>query len=545
VAVKTWYPQARVVLQVILDGFGDSDADSDTLVIPVLPKSCTVHINSYKQADSYEIVFDASDFPIDPRLVRAGAAEIYIFQTNGLAAGITSLSRRDPLADPDPSGTRPRTPLETALLDMGTPVSRDKFTLGNKPRIVGLFDQNDMELSESGKWVTITGQDYTAHLASIQFPPTPSGYARQIPTGKRLDLFVTDMVTAADPNGNLTVDVRGLDPTSLPVVGANETRSTARGIPIEQGTTYWDVIYKTVERYGFIAYVDGLDVVISKPKNLSDANANTIKHMAWGTNLTHLSLKRKLGKEQVPTIIARSYDPKTKQTLSVEYPPGQTIDTSVVIDSVGKGKQQRHKVHSRIKETTHVSKTGKVKTTLRERDEFQFVDVYGITDRATLLQVAETRYHLLGKAERTILAKTKDLSDLDQRDILGVAAGDAFMIEWDEFNRALLADPTVTQGEKAAYLIGRGYNSEVAFTVAQYYQQLDISDRPVRFKEGTITFDNDQGIEIEMELQDFIVIDGQRPDDGSVREPRTSRNHAALTDANGKPIGGNIVGASK
>src|ERR1700742_2831628 len=68
-------PQARAILQVILDGFGDSLRDSEIQVIPILPKNVTIHINSYKQADSYELVFEAIDLPFDPQLIRAGAAE--------------------------------------------------------------------------------------------------------------------------------------------------------------------------------------------------------------------------------------------------------------------------------------------------------------------------------------------------------------------------------------------------------------------------------------------------------------------------------------
>ncbi len=542
-SANVYYPQCRAILQVILDGYGSSDADTDVLVVPVLPKSATVHINSYKQADSWELVFDAGDLPFDPRLIRSGSAEIFIFQTPGVADRRRTLSRREPLSNPDTGGVRPRDPVDSILLELNSPVARDRFTLGNKPRIVGLFDEDDLEMSESGKWVTISGQDYTAHLASIQFPPEPNGTARRIPTGKRLDDFVRDLLASADPSGNLTVDVRGVEDSDLPTVGAAETRSTTRGIPVEQATTYWDVIYKTVIRYGFIAFVDGLDVVISRPKTITDKDATQIKHLAWGKNLAHLSLKRHLGKEQVPTIIVRSYDPRSKKTISVEYPQNGTIDRSVVLDY--KGKHGKTKVHANVKESTHVSKKGKVKTTLRERDEYQFVDVFGITDKAILLQMAENRYHLLGKAERTVTCKTRDLTTNDGSgnivDMLNVAAGDAFIIEWSDFNREMLSNPDVPEARKASYLVNLGYNTEIANAIARHYATLEGLDRPLRFREGTISYDAEQGVEIEMELLDFIVIDGIRPDDGSVRVGRSARNHAKLLDGNGHRIGSGLI----
>lgn len=529
---RYYYPQARAILQVIFDGYGDSARDSAIQVIPVIPKNVTVHVNSYKQADSFELVFDAGDLPIDPRLIRAGAAEVFIFQTASNTERRRVLSRRQPLSDADPGAVREREPLDTVDLELGTDASRDAFTLGNKPRIVGTFDDSDVELSESGKWVTIKGQDYTAYLASIQFPPLPNGTARRIPVGKRLDLIVDELLEEADPDRQLAVLVRGLDPATMPIVGA-EVATNKRGIPVENGTSYWDVIYKLVERYGLICFVDGLDVVISRPKTITDRDVSQIKRMAWGKNLEHLTMRRHLGKEQAPTVVVRSYDPKVG-TLTAEFPTGQISREGIF--KTGGGKHHKIKFKRRVKETTTKSKRGKVKTTVRERDEYQIVTVHGITDPDVLAQIAENRYHLLGKSERTVIARTRDLRDLNQADILSVSAGDAYTIEWDEFNLELLANPSVSLAAKARHLEARGFNTEVAQEIAKRYEILRALDRPLRFKEGTIEYDADKGISIEMELQDFMVLDGIREGSGATRTP-TLEQRRALTKRDGKPIG--------
>jgi len=392
---RIYRPQARAILQVIFDGYGDSVRDSAVQVIPIIPKSVTVHVNSYKQADSFELVFDARDLPIDPRLIRAGAAEIFLFGTKSNTERRSVVDRRSPLAEPDPGGVRERDQIGTLKLELESDESRDAFTLGNKPRIVGTFDDADIELSESGKWVTIKGQDYTAYLASIQFPPNADGTARRIPIGKRLDLIVDELLEEADPDRQLAVLVRGLDAGKMPIVGAEvrvvdaggsggtEVRNNNRGIPVESGTSYWDVIYGLVERYGFICFVDGLDVVISRPKTITDKDVAQIKRMAWGQNLEHLTLRRHLGKEQAPTIVVRSYDPRVG-TITAEFPSGQ-IERSGIFKTGGKGKVSFKR---RVKETTTKAKGGKVKTTVRERDEYQIVVVHGITDPAVLERIA-------------------------------------------------------------------------------------------------------------------------------------------------------------
>lgn len=530
--VRTFRPQARAILQVIFDGYGESARDSEIIAIPVIPKSVTIHRNSYKQADSFDMVFEAGDLPMDPALIRAGAAEIFLFQVSGSGDTRRVLSRREPLASADPGAVRPRDPIDTIGLGLGTDASRDSFTLGYKPQIVGLFDDTDIELSESGKWVSLKGQDYTAYLAATQFPPNADGTARRIPTGKRLDLLVDDLLGEADPDGQLAVAVRGIEPGALPIVGS-QVSANARGIPVEQGTSYWDVIYKIVERCGFIVFVDGLDVVISRPKTITDRDVPNIKRMAWGKNLEHLTMRRHLGKEQAPTIVVRSYV-QGKGTLTAEYPEGQIDRSTTVVSRTG---SQKLKFKRRVKERTSTSKKGKVKTTVRERDEYQIVTVHGISDPAALKRIAENRYHLLGKAERTVVARTRDLRDLRDLDLLTITAGDAFLIEWDEFNRELLSNPAIAMNAKIRHLVDKGFNVAVANEIAKRFEMLQGLARPLRLRECTLEYDADNGVSIEMELQDFVVVDGIRSGSGATRQPTLDKRRDSLTKAGGKPVG--------
>lgn len=538
-------PQCRAILQVILDGFGDSVQDSEIQVIPILPKSCTIHINSYKQADSYELVFEANDLPFDPGIIRAGAAEIFLFDSpSNNAPGVRVLDRAHPLSSVDPGGTRPRSQTESLDLDLG--INADEFTLSYKPRIVGTFDDDDLEMSESGKWVTIRGQDYTAFLRAIQWPPNAGGTARRIPSGKRLDLIVEDLVAEADPDGQLAVAVRGLDASTLPTVGGNnEVATNKRGIAVKQETSYWDVIYGLVERYGFICFVDGLDVVISRPKTITDKDVSSVRRLVWGRNLEHLTLKRHLGKEQAPTQVVRCYVPG-KGTLTAEFPDGQIDRSGVFVGhALGKGgKGGKLSFKRRVKERTTISKKGKVKTTVRERDEFSIVTVHGITDPAVLRRIAENRYHLLGKAERIVTAKTRDLKVLtgDTRDgvlanLLEVSAGDAFTVEWDEFNSEMLQNRDLTDAVKEARLRARGYQAGVAAAIVRHFGILQAMVRPLRFKEGTIEYYAEKGVSIELQLQDFLVLDGIRGDSGAVRKPTLVQRRESLRKPDGKPVG--------
>lgn len=530
--MPTFYPQARAVLQLVLDGFSDPDADSPPLTVSVLPKACTVHKNSYKQADAWELVLDANDCPFDPDLVRSGGVEIYLFQTAGFSSDPRVVSRQDPVIA-DPTGLRPRDPIDALKLDLSLPDARQAFTLGNAPLVTGAFDEHALELSGSGKWVTISGQDYTAHLAGMQWPPTESGRARKIPTGRRVDLIMAEILAEADPDSKLRLDVRGLDPTDLPIVGASETASTRRGIPVQQNTSYWDILYKLATRHGLICFVDGLSVVLSRPQNLDASNLDRVLQMAWGRNVESLKLSRHLGKEQAPTIVAKGFDPVTKRTIVVEYPEGSRTLTAKFV------KADVRKTHTveriKAKKTATAKKHGKTTTTIRRKDEYQELPLYGVSDPVLLRRAAQNMYQVLGRGERKVVLTTKDLKDSEETSLLQVRAGSAVSVAFEDFNRELLSNPDVPAASKVAHLLERGYNRVVAETLAERFTQLEGLRRPLRVREVTFEYDSATGISVEMELVDFILVDGSR--DGVDKTTRIETREARLQRADGSRVG--------
>jgi hypothetical protein len=338
--------------------------------------------------------------------------------------------------------------------------------------------------------------------------------------------------------------VRGIDPAALPVVGANEVHGSARGIPVDQGTKYWDVIYKIAERYGFVVFVEGVDVVLCQGKSITANDYSPVAVLTWGKNLQHLTLERELGKEQVPTIIARGYDQTTRQTISVEYPPNQIDHTRQkhVNEVKVRGTEKRATTTERHR-AKKASGKAKTTTTLRQRDEYQYVTVRGPVTRELLERAAQNRYQQLGRAERRVIAKTRDLRDSGTAsrgpgDMLKLTAGDAVSILWDEFNRETLSDPNVPADEKVEHLVARGFNRAVANAIATHYEQLAGLDRPLYVTEVTYQYSADDGIDIEIEMKDFIMVDGIRSDSGTPSQPRGEKHRAGLVKHDGSTLGG-------
>lgn len=494
---RVYYPNARAILQVIFDGFGTSAQDTAPKIIPVLPKSVTVHKNSYRQADSWKLTFDALDLPIDPSLIRAGAVEIYLFQTDGLKAAQRVLDRK--LTSINIPSYKARDMVDQIELDLKQAAAVDKFTRQTKPIVAGLFDEADLEMSSSGRWMSISGQDYTDHLIKIQYPPDKKGRARRIPTGRKVHVILAELLAEADPTGRLSVALRNIKAADVPVVGAREVRGNKRGIPVDSNTSYWDVMYKLATRHGLILFVDGIEVVLTRPQNIMDARTHNVTKFAWGHNIEHMNLKRHLGKQQVPQIIVQGYDLKKKKPVQAKYP----------------------------------LKADKSPTGLNvKRNEYQYVTAWGISDPKVLREMAKTAFHLLGRAERKITMKTRDLRDMRNDDILNLAAGDAVSVKFDPFNAETLQSMTVP--ERVRHLTDRGYGFAISQVIADSFQKLEMLSRPLRVREVTYEFSQDNGISIEMELQDFIVIGGDRLASNRISENESRGLAGQISDA-GEP----------
>jgi len=491
---KVFYPNARAILQVVFDGFGTSAQDTPPKIIPIIPKSLTVHKNSYRQADSWELVFDARDLPIDPALIRAGAVEIFLFQASGLDHEQRVLDRK--LSKINIPNYKPRDMVDEIALEIGRADAIDKLARSTKPIIAGLFDEANMEMTPNGRWMSISGQDYTDHLIKIQYPPDKKGRARRIPTGRKLDVILAQLLAEADPTGRLRIKLRGLSKSDMPTVGNTEVRGNKRGIPVESSTSYWDVMYKVAIRYGFILFVDGIEVVLSRPKNIKSDKTTKILKFAWGHNILNMEMKRNLSKQQVPQIIVQGYDPKRKKSTSVAYP----------------------------------EKADKKPTGIGvKRNEYQFVPVYGISDPKVLRRMAENLFNLLGSGERKLTMTTKDLRDMRGDDLLSLATGDALSIKFDPFNREILQG--LPDGEKVKYLTDRGYGFAIAQVISESYTKLEMLTRPLRVREVTYEFSQEEGVTIELELQEFIVVGGDRLASTKVSDSEATGLAGLLSDA--------------
>ncbi len=437
---NVFYPQARATLSVVLENYGDP---KKPLVFPVIPRSVTIYSNSYKEADTWSLEFEAHGLPFTPELIRAGQAEIYLYQTPGIGQTPETLRADDP-----------------------------SETIGLEPSIVGLFDEYGIEFSDNGGTCTIDGQDFTSLFIAKQWDPS-----KRVKLGRRLDVVVSELMKEVSGADAMTVKIEPAD-LAMPVVGGVTGRATKNGLSFADFNTYWDVIYDVVARAGFIVFVRNLDVVITTPQNYI-AGRSQERKMLWGRNIASLSMSRRLGKEQVPIIEARSYDDKARKTISARYP-----------DNV------------KVKPVTGLG---------TKRDEVRIVTLYGIRDLATLKRAAESYYNLVARSEQKLELQTMDLVDVEGTDLLELRAGDAMSIGFDAFNSDSLVLEGQTREQRINTLKDLGYDPVVAAEIATAFDRVNLFKRPFRVREVSFEWSHESGLSISVELQNYVDIRGQDP----------------------------------
>jgi len=425
--VTVWHPRCHALLSVVLDGRGAPD--SGPLLVETTPRSATVSRNGYHDADTWSLEFDARALPFDPEIVSGAAAFIYMFNSSSLD-------------------------------------DRREWAVPGFEMVRGIADDAFLEMSEDGMVFRLEGRDYTSLLSDPEWDPRD-----RIPFGESLDKTIQELADAAAPPGTRArfEVVFDSDFHSPPRVGASQRKTKRKGLWVKPGTSYWQVIYDLALSHGFIAYVQGEQIIITDPETQTRQSLERAPRLVYGRNLMSLSCERKLTKERVPQIKIVGYDPATGKRVEVVYP----------------------------------ERSDKVTTGLgTKRDEVMLLPApRGVSDRETLKRVARSRYMGMARSETTYHAETMDLESLDGQDLLRLQAGSPIALQFDAFNRETMRSLSVS--ERVAHLEIMGYPPKVSAFVADHFDRVDQFRQAHYGQTFTYHFGADDGLRIEIDAQNY------------------------------------------
>ncbi len=395
-------------------------SDNLSFVMDRVPKTAQVELPGYRQAGKFTLEFDWRELPIDPRLVRSAAVEIFFgtVSPDDFSTGMTRVE----------ANGRRRSILRTA--DDGGVPRDDLMTL------CGVADTWFISQTGESSMVKIEGRDLRGIFLDS---PVNEEMATKLDLTQSLDLVILEILASHPAAAYMTIIYAaedwpgGVPPSVLDKDGLTRVRRKAQGDGASASTqddklSMWDLITRYCFLVGAIPYFRGRSLVLrpalsvfdqSKPKFSSsdkvfdpvtrvddEGSAFTTRKMVFGRNIKELTFERKLSGVKVPTIEVVSFDTSSKtrgagKLLIAQWPPADQTAAKM----------------------TNVSPSGEV-----AQEDKLVISVPGVRNLDKLTGVARSIWEEVGRGELGGSCKTGQVASFkggnEDPDLLRLRPGD-------------------------------------------------------------------------------------------------------------------------
>ncbi|MFB6373327.1 MAG: hypothetical protein ABEN55_09485 [Bradymonadaceae bacterium] len=439
---RVYHPEARCNLVFApREGYRPGREIELTAVQPISVQATSNPVN---KADTFEVTFEETLFPIDPRQVRSMSVDIHMGDSGSL--------------DQD--------------LDVATNAHRMFF--GVVDELQSAFPEDDTTT------VTFTGRDYSAFLLDKEWGQ------RTVQLGRPLDMIVRDVLSTFDAEQQLDVRVEGFNgpaPT-VSAVTQKERQYAAKGEDsVKKG------LDQLAKRAGALITVQYDEVVVRPPRN---TNTTSIKPLfVAGRNLSNLEVTRQLGANDLPNVLVQAVDPNTREVVEGQFP--RPFKGDVEISKSGQGGQTSRTKSTKVKkfQVQLSSPTRSQLDTIAERIFRRF-------------EQQQLEVHFETKDMRTWeVVGTQTTRPAPSYEVASLKNGDAIRILIDRDTRSIL-DRAVSKQHKARQLQSKGYSPKVAEQLAESWKGLN---HPLWVSEARHNLDADGGYTLEVDAQNAITVE--------------------------------------
>lgn len=271
-AARTYYPRCRVILDVLLEDFGDGTT-GESHTYEVVPRSASWTRNDLRTADEFTLELDYRDFPLDPRTVRAVSVAIY-------AGDVV-----------DPSAQLDKDNEDTQVF-------------------VGLVDEPETALSGDQEVVRLSGRDQTA-----LFLGEPWRWGA-IDITRPLSTILSEIIAAVPVAEGFTVEVDASASDAVLSEWLGKDLWTYTG-----GDDVWTVMVALCAVAGLVPVVDRDVLRVLSPATMT---AQTVGFL-YGSNVSSLGFRRRLSEERTKRVQLTAWDPSTRTSTQVLYPTDPTV----------------------------------------------------------------------------------------------------------------------------------------------------------------------------------------------------------------------------
>lgn len=509
----------KLGLQQPLPSGVDPNLSTDGAVIfTAIPATATVVRAPTKDADTLQLVFAYSDLPIDPRCVRSALV--------GVALGTTDRE------DYENGMLRElRRAADGSLTSIVLHEDGQEQRLHSTTRFVGFVSVWKCSFGLDGDIVVLDCVDVSAVLRQQPLlghkidmtKPVDVGVQNLIdefPTSKGIKVVLGTPVAdeVQKPTGTLVpADI-------LPPALKTRKGKVAKANTKSEKMTVWDHITDTCLRLGLIPVMRQFTLYLLEPRVLFRDLLNPIR-MVYGRNIERLEMARKMEGITTDTIEIRCPDRSIGRVRWARYPVLSGEPKSGILGKPGSPQPV-------------LSRSSKVTPNGTGHEVVRVLTVRGVAELATLEKIAESTFHEIGRQEIVGSFSTYDIDSFEaetEADLLDLQSGDAVMllVEQQASNPEEVGATTYQElqllsvSARQRYLEGLKISPENARKLALAHEQAQVQ---TVFRVGTVTihWSTDDGVSIEVDYYNFIVVREDPDSEGKALGPRATTLSGAM-----------------
>lgn len=433
------YPTAWIKLHITLEDFGQDSPNVELKPLEHWPLELTITRNRWSEADTFEVVVDFEDFPLDPRILRGVAVEIML----------------DDAGSTDPF--------------YWTNLSTNER--GAKTRFLGVVDFVETEIDEDWRRTTLKGRDYTAYFLDTEIPKEPIFYGDktfveviQAIVDERIQTDEGKIEVAPDPDVDLDLKVKHYK------LRADDPKTGTR--KKKHGEIIWEVLQEIALESGHILFVELDKIRIRKPSTIMvDQSLDEASFNRWtlGGNVKSFRPSRNLGRQHGIQVRVTSYNPDGDS------------------DGGRKGLVSVHPKEDLEAERVEITPSAPGKDAQKAKPAppvYTPYTVNGIRSQAQLDEIAKQLHELLRHHELEGEFETEDMVDSRGVSVLDLSYGDPVVFDVSESFKSILSLDRAAQIRK---LIELNYPPDEASKIAI---SLNSSKVPFYFDKIVYRFDS-------------------------------------------------------
>ena len=478
--MRVYYPKSLVQIDAVLHDYGDSSQKPEFHFV-LTPVSVLVNKNSYSEADTFSLTARFEDFPFDPRLIRSVRVTIFILD----------------------------------LKEIRDFTSQDLQKSKGKIVFTGFADTHTIQLNESERVVKMDGRDYTALLIDSTFDnanliDSEGKRTRKINRNRPVKEIIRDLLNNVPSAKNIEIDDRteGKGERNLQKIAPNfkltsgEEVSDGKFFYTEKNDSYWDVIVSICETVALIVYIELDKLVLSTPRVLYQGGIQGKQSIpfVYGFNLMNLEFHRNLGKKKRFNIVLRSFDLRKNLRAQVSIPRDATQEWA---DSMN--------VNKGVVMVKELNAEGVAESRVAPAYSFLFGDY----SRDELIEYGQKIFEEYTRQQVEGSCDTHEMVVNDSRgvefDLLQLKIGTPIQIEiaQEDVKNILRTGPEgdkVSDGDRVAYLVKRGYPKKVAEDLIHAVSKGTGKLRPTFYTREVVLDMSDQGFSCRIGFVNYIQL---------------------------------------